>query len=72
VIAPGRDADFVLFRPEQAFRVEPSRLHQRHRLTPYAGRLLDGVVEATYLRGEKIYDRGEFPGKPLGRMLLLS
>jgi allantoinase len=72
VIAPGRDADFVLFRPEEAFRVEPSRLHQRHRLTPYAGRLLDGVVEATYLRGEKIYDRGEFPGKPLGRMLLLS
>jgi allantoinase len=59
-IKVGCDADMVVFRPEQSFRVEPAMLHHRHKLTPYAGRTLSGVVEATYLRGVKIYERGEF------------
>jgi allantoinase len=56
----GCDADFVVFRPNEQFRVEPATLHHRHKLTPYAGRALSGVVEATYLRGARIYERGEF------------
>jgi hypothetical protein len=28
------------------------------------------VVETTFLRGEKIYDRGEFKRGPKGRLLL--
>jgi allantoinase len=59
-IRVGCDADFVVFRPDEQFRVEPSMLHHRHKLTPYAGRTLSGVVEATFLRGAKIYERGEF------------
>jgi allantoinase len=59
-IRVGCDADIVVFRPDQSFRVEPAMLHHRHKLTPYAGRTLSGVVETTYLRGEKIYERGEF------------
>ena len=69
-IAPGRDADFVVWRPEASFEVRPERLHHRHELTPYAGRMLDGVVEATYLAGEKIFERGRFAGPPRGRLLL--
>jgi allantoinase len=56
----GCDADIVVFRPDAQFRVEPEMLHHRHKLTPYAGQTLSGVVEATYLRGVKIYERGEF------------
>jgi allantoinase len=56
----GCDADIVIFHPDESFRVEPALLHHRHKLTPYAGRTLNGVVEATYLRGVKIYERGEF------------
>jgi allantoinase len=68
-IAPGYDADLVVFDPEASFRVEPERLEHRHKLTPYSGRVLNGVVEATYLRGEPVYDRGRFPDLPRGRVL---
>ncbi|HEY4742305.1 MAG TPA: allantoinase AllB, partial [Candidatus Acidoferrales bacterium] len=49
-IAEDFDADLVIWDPNAKFRVEPERLHQRHKLTPYAGRELYGIVAATYLR----------------------
>ncbi|MEQ1833699.1 MAG: allantoinase AllB [Candidatus Eisenbacteria bacterium] len=58
-LAPGFDADFVIWTPEQEFTVEPEALLHRHKLTPYAGRRLAGVVHATYLRGERVYAQGE-------------
>ncbi|MDQ5857000.1 MAG: allantoinase AllB [Acidobacteriota bacterium] len=69
-IAPGYDADFVVWRPEVSFEVRPEELHHRHKLTPYAGRMLDGVVLATYLAGEKIFESGRLIGPPRGRLLL--
>ncbi|HJU53627.1 MAG TPA: allantoinase AllB [Pyrinomonadaceae bacterium] len=68
-IAVGRDADFVIWDPQAEFRVEPAMLHHRHKLTPYNGQRLSGVVEMTFLRGEKIYDRGQFAINPTGRLL---
>jgi allantoinase len=59
-IAPGYDADFVVFDPDASWTVDSAKLHQRHKITPYAGRELRGRVRATYLRGEKIYDDGVF------------
>jgi allantoinase len=50
-IEPGCDADLVAFAPGGSFTVDPARLHHRHRLTPYAGQRLDGVVRRTWLRG---------------------
>jgi allantoinase len=69
-IAVGCDADLVIWNPSAKFVVEPSQLHHRHKITPYAGRALVGVVETTILRGRKIYDRGEFCPSPIGRVLL--
>ena len=69
-IAAGRDADLVIWNPDATFRVEARDLQHRHKLTPYAGRELMGIVEATFLRGEKIYERGNFRGTPVGRVLL--
>ncbi|HEV2130748.1 MAG TPA: allantoinase AllB, partial [Longimicrobiaceae bacterium] len=68
-IAVGYDADLVVWSPETEFVVDPAGLHHRHKLTPYAGARLPGVVEMTFLRGEKIYDRGEFRTGPSGRIL---
>jgi len=67
-IAPGYDADLVVFDPDRSWTVDPEKLHQRHKITPYAGRELRGRMLATYLRGEKIYDDGEF-APPHGRVL---
>jgi allantoinase len=68
-IAVGCDADLVIFDPEKRFRVEPSKLHQRHKLTPYAGRELTGAVEATFLRGQLIFANGTVSEMPGGRVL---
>jgi allantoinase len=68
-LAPGFDADLVVWDPDAAFRVDPGRLHQRHPVTPYAGRELRGVVAATYLRGRKVFDRGDVASQPNGRLL---
>jgi allantoinase len=58
-IAVGRDADLVAFAPDASFVVEPSRLEHRHKLTPYAGRSLTGVVRRTWLRGRPIFGSDE-------------
>jgi len=49
--------------------VDGEALQHRHKLTPYEGRVLSGVVEKTFLRGRKIYDGGEFAGEPRGLLL---
>jgi allantoinase len=69
LIANGYDADIVIWNSAQQFRVVGESLHHRHKLTPYQGRVLDGVVEKTFLRGRKIYDSGEFIGEPSGVLL---
>jgi allantoinase len=69
-LAPGRDADLVIWNPEAGFKVDPAQLHHRHKLTPYAGRDLMGIVEATFLRGVKIFERGNFCAAPAGKILV--
>jgi allantoinase len=71
-IAPGLDADLVIFDPEASFTLEPEAMRHRHRLTPYRGQRLEGVVEVTILRGEVVYDRGLVSPSPRGEPLLLS
>ena len=66
-IAPGYDADFVVFDPDREFVVTEDRLHFRHPVSPYLGETLRGVVKATYLRGNPVFAEGEFPGEPAGR-----
>lgn len=68
-LAVGYDADVVIWNPDREFRVTPEVIHHRHRLTPYAGRQLSGVVQTTFLRGEKVYDGGVFKQPPVGRIL---
>jgi allantoinase len=68
-IAIGYDADIVIWNSEKRFIVRPEMLQHRHKLTPYATHSLRGFVEATFLGGEMIYDRGRFLGAPTGALL---
>lgn len=56
-IASGYQADLVVWDPGRSFVVEASGLYHRHKGTPYLGQELYGVVEQTWLGGEKVYDR---------------
>lgn len=66
VIAPGYDADLVVWDPEASFEVDPEKLLHRHKITPYAGRTLFGVVRRTLIRGETVYDDGTLLGQGEG------
>ena len=66
-IAPGCDADLVIFDPEAEWSVEPVRLRQRHPITPYAGMTLQGKVRQTFLRGVRIYENGRTRERPEGQ-----
>jgi allantoinase len=66
-IAPGKDADLVVFDPDTAFILGADDLHYRHPVSPYLGEKLHGKVRATFVRGMPVYDNGVFPGPPVGR-----
>ena len=55
-IAPGYDADFVVFDSEAKFEVTPEELHFRHPVSPYIGQKLQGRVESTIVRGRTTAD----------------
>ncbi len=63
-IAPGYNADFVVFDPERQQSITEEQLHTRHTISPYIGEKLFGTVTATYLRGENVFENGRF-GKRL-------
>jgi allantoinase len=69
-IAVGYDADFMTWKPDEKFSVVADLIRHRHKLTPYDGERLSGVVETTMLRGEKIFDKGDIMGEPKGQLIL--
>jgi allantoinase len=71
-LLPDRNANFVVFDPDATVKVEADKLHYRHAVSPYLGETLYGVVHATYLRGEAVFDDGELTKAPRGRELALS
>jgi len=68
-IAAGHDADLVIWDPDAEVTVEPSRLQQRHKLSPYAGRTLRGVVRTTLVRGMRVWDDGAVVQPNRGNLL---
>jgi allantoinase len=68
-LAAGRDADIVIWDTHADFVVDATSLHHRHKITPYRGETLSGVVLQTFLRGQKIYD-GTVALSPKGVLLV--
>ncbi|HEX5889186.1 MAG TPA: allantoinase AllB [Pyrinomonadaceae bacterium] len=57
-ISAGCDADIIIWNPDRELVVDAAHLEHRHKLTPYHGESLTGVVEKTFLRGRKLYENG--------------
>ncbi|HUK36649.1 MAG TPA: amidohydrolase family protein, partial [Vicinamibacterales bacterium] len=68
-LVPGADADIVVWDPDGEFTVDPAALQQRHKLTPYAGRRLRGVVHATFVRGIRVWSDGRLVEAASGQLL---
>lgn len=68
----GFDADLVVWNPEKPFRLSSEMIYFRHKITPYTGMNLFGGVAATYVRGMKVYDGGDFADAPTGELITTS
>ncbi len=68
-IAPGCDADLVVWDPDADFVVDARNLEHKNKVTPYDRRALSGRVLETWLRGEKIFDRGAFSNARRGEWI---
>ncbi|KAM4549261.1 allantoinase, mitochondrial [Odontesthes bonariensis] len=70
-LAPGFDADFVIWDPDRDFEIDKANIHHKNKVTPYLGHTLQGMVRATILRGWLVYRDGIFCPEPLGKHLLI-
>lgn len=57
-IAPGFDADLIAWNPEEEFTVNIEDIQHRHKITPYLGRTLKGVIKQTWLNGNPVFIDG--------------
>jgi allantoinase len=69
-IEKGYDADLVVWNPEATFIVTKEIIQHRHKITPYLGEELKGVVNQTWLAGKKVYEGGKFLHLREGQLLL--
>ena len=62
-IAPGSDADIVIFNPEKKMRLSAKKLHMKVDYNPYEGREVTGATETVISRGRVIVDGEKFTGR---------
>jgi dihydropyrimidinase len=62
-IAPGSDADIVIFDPEKTTTLSVHSLHMKVDYNPYEGRQVTGVTETVISRGRVVIDNGRFVGR---------
>jgi allantoinase len=60
LIAKGYDADLVIWDEKESFKVDEAMILHKHKICPYIGETLFGVVKQTYLSGEKVFEEGSF------------
>jgi dihydropyrimidinase len=63
-IAPGCDADLVLFDPERQITYSKDNLHSPIAFSTYEGVPVTGLPVTTISRGEVIVEDGRFTGQP--------
>lgn len=68
-IAVGADADLALIDLRRNETVRLDALGYRHKITPFVGRALGGIVRQTIVRGRTVFSNGKAIGSPQGRFV---
>ena len=69
-IACGYDADLVVFDANENYCIDPEMIKYRHKITPYEGREVCGVIKRTYVRGQLVYKDNQLLESPIGMPIL--
>jgi dihydropyrimidinase len=69
-IAPGSDADLLIFDPERTLTISAENQHQRVDYNPYEGMHVQGVPDTVLLRGKVIVSDGQYVGGKGGGQFL--
>ena len=69
-IEVGKDADFVIWNPEESSLVKEEDVLFRYKISPYIGQNLSGVVLETIVNGETVYKNKSIENKNKGKWLL--
>ncbi|HEY9680413.1 MAG TPA: allantoinase AllB [Oculatellaceae cyanobacterium] len=71
-LQPGFDADIVVWNPEEQMMIQQASIFHKHKVTPYDGRTLLGVIKRTYLRGKKVFENGKILTSAYGQEIVTS
>src|ERR1700692_4707300 len=63
-IAPGSDADIVVFDPDRTITLSAVTLHMNVDYNPYEGRQVTGATDTVLSRVQLVIDNGNFVGRP--------
>jgi allantoinase len=63
ILAPGSDADIVVFNPREKWEVKGEDMHTTAKWTPYEDMQITGKVETTIVRGKITYHEGKIIGE---------
>lgn len=74
-IRVGMDADLCIFDDTATWTVKPSGMLFRNKVSPYQGRVMNGIVRETWLRGQRVFvrdglNKGFIQGCCAGKLLL--
>jgi len=64
ILAPGADADLVVFDPGEAWTIRGAELHSAVGWTPYEGMRVRGRVRQAFVRGRAAYEDGAVVARP--------
>jgi allantoinase len=66
----GNDADFVIWNPDEKMKIVKEDILFRHKISPYIGKELYGVIIQTIVNGETVYQDNSIVNKNKGKCLL--
>ena len=69
-IAPGSDADIVVFDPNRTMTLSAKTLHMNVDYSPYEGRQVTGATDTVLSRGRAVIEHGAFVGRKGGGSFL--